>query len=514
MTSRIIQALRRIAVLPRAGAHVVLDSILDAFEPAQLAAANFDWSLWARPEQYISTQGPWLTRGACAGRGSGKTTSNVCHVLEEIDAGRARRVALVGQSEQSTIDILVTGATGILALCPPWLGAVWEPSSNVVRFANGAICTVYSAESPRTLRGPQFDLGLATEIAAWPAATAEEAMTNLMFSLRLGYARLLWDSTPKARSPLMRMMHELHARDPELHVLVTGRTDDNALHLAPGVVKELRRQHDGTRKGREELDGEFIGADEDGLFRQAWIDASRRPLPLTFTRRIIAIDPATTARARSDSTGIIELGQGADGQLHVLRDMSGKIRPETWPALVVDAYIAGACDLVVVETNMGGSTWRALLSPAAKERGLVLVELGPTEVPRRRDGIFNFRPIHSRGTKADRAQGAAAHVERGRVSFGPGLARLEESLSDFDGRANRPDDRVDAFTSGVYEIAGADLGTAGADPRVAFKGIMGVSARLQTSPTGRQTPLEIALGGSGVSTAVGRRLGGGSGWRI
>ncbi len=469
MTSPISLVIRRIV---DAGGLEELEAALVAMPVDELAALTFSWTHWARPNQRIPFDGTWKTWGAQCGRGFGKTMATVSHVVEEIEAGRAHRVALVGQSEQSTIDVLVTGETGILALSPPWLGADWESSSNVVRFANGAIATVFSAESPATLRGPQHDLAIATEIASWPKAHAEEALSNLILGLRLGRGRLVWDSTPRARSPLIAQMRGLHERDPGRHIIVTGSTEENVVNLAPGAVEEWRAQLGGTRKGREELDGEYIGADEDGMFRQAWIDRARRPLPSAFLRRIIAIDPATTARARSDSTGIIDLGRGADGQLHVLRDLSGKHRPEDWPALVVSAYVAGACDLVVCETNMGGTTWRALLTPAAAAEGLTLVELGPTETPRRQPRVFYFRPIHSRGTKADRATGAAAHVERGRVSFVPGLTILEQSLVDFDGRANRPDDRVDAFTSGVVELAGAELGAVtGHDPKSAFAGI-------------------------------------------
>ena len=118
-------------------AHVALERMFAGCVATELAALFYDWSFWARPAQRIPA-GTWRSRGAMCGRGAGKTRSCVSYVIDEIAAGRARRVALVGPTETATEEVLVHGETGLLALAPFWMGADYKNGS--VRFGNGAIC--------------------------------------------------------------------------------------------------------------------------------------------------------------------------------------------------------------------------------------------------------------------------------------------------------------------------------------------------------------------------------------
>lgn len=453
MTSPFLSLLDRLAGLPPRAAHVALDALCDEYSTVELAAAFYDWQhLFARENQRIP-QGDWRSWGYCTGRGHGKTRSVVSFALDEIAAGRARRVALVGQSEQKTIEILVTGETGILALCPPWLGASYESSSSRIVFDNGSIATLYTSAEPSGLRGPQHSLAIATEIAAWPVGTAEEAMSNLKLGLRLGYGKLLWDSTPKRRNPLIRERLALAEREPQRHVVIRGATVENAAFLSAGVVADWEREIGGTARGREELLGEFLDETENALFRQSHIDRARRPAPDKFRRRIISIDPAISDRRGSDSTGIVELGLGVDDQIFVLANRTGKHSAGVWPGLVINDYVRNGCDLIVVETNRGGSTFEELLRHAARERGRDLIVLGPTSTPSTHASAIYLRPIHARGQKSERAEGASALVEKGRVSFVVGeLGDIEDRLCLFDGAQGKPDDAVDAFVHGCVEL--------------------------------------------------------------
>lgn len=470
-------------------AHAVLDGLLDEMPAHEIAALTFDWQrTWARPSQVIPVGGDWRSWGACSGRGWGKTVTSVSFAIDEISEGRARRLALVAQSEAKCIEIFVTGETGFLAMTPPWLGVAWESSTNRLIFGNGATATVYTAQEPNGLRGPQHDLALATEIAAWPAATRIEAMANLRLGLRLGYGRLLWDSTPRRRNPLIRERLAMSAQDPARHLVVRGSTRENAIHLSPSAVAEWEAEWGGTARGAEELEGQFFDDAEDALFKQSWIEKSRRGWPERLVRRIISVDPAITANPKySDATGIVEMGTGIDGQVFALRNLTGVHRAETWPGMVIDAYVAGRCDVILVETNRGGSAWAALLRGAASARGLTLIELGPLEVPGSRPDVVYMRAIHSRGQKAVRASGAAALVERGRVSFVVGaLGDLEDRLCAFDGSDGAIDDCVDAFVAGCHELGG--LGTSTPDPRIGFVGIVEAaqSLRANVRPTDSQ----------------------------
>jgi len=476
-------------------AHAVLEDVLDQVPVHELAAMAFDWEgTWARPEQVIP-QGKWRSCGFLTGRGFGKTRSVVSFMIGEVAAGRAMRVALIGQSEAKSVEVLVEGETGILALCPPWLGAEWFSSSNRVIFGNGATASVYTPQEASGLRGPQHHLGVATEIASWPKATRAEAMSNLRLGLRLGYGKLLWESTPKRRNPLIREMLDRAKRDPTRHLLVTGRTDNNTINLAPGVVEEWKEMWGGTSLGAEELDGTFFDDAEDALFRQAWIDKARRSWPSLLVRRVITVDPAITSNPKySDATGIADMGLGVDRQVYVLGNMTGVHRAEVWPGTVVEAYVKGGCDLIVIETNRGGNAWAALIRGACHARGLTLEVIGAIEVPGHRAGVVYLREINSKTQKVVRAGAAAALVERGRVSFvGDQLGALEDRLCAFDGTEGAPDDEVDAFVLGCHELAGLAIDRL--DPRVAFAGIKEMSAALNAAPRGAAVNLAALLGG-------------------
>lgn len=433
----------------------MLDGILDQIPAHEIAAMTYDWETWARPAQLVP-KAPWRSYGFLTGRGWGKTAAAVSFAIKEAAAGRANRIALVGQSEQKTIEILVEGETGLLALTPPWLGARWESSSNRVVFGNGACAYVYTAAEPSGLRGPQHHLAIATELASWPTGTRAEAFSNLILGLRLGYGKLLWDTTPRRRNPLVRELLDRSKADPTRHVVVRGGTLENALNLSPDVVAEWYAQWGGTSRGAEELDGTYFDDAEGALFRQAWIDKARRGMPEKLKRRVICVDPAITDNPKySDATGIVDMGLGVDGQIYALANHTGVHRAEVWPGMVLDAYVRGACDVLCVETNRGGNAWAELLRVACKDRGLTLIQIGPTEKPGNRPGVVYYRPENSKGTKAARASGAAALVERGRVSFVAGqLGDLEDRLCSFDGTEKGPDDCVDAFVFGCKELAG------------------------------------------------------------
>jgi phage terminase large subunit-like protein len=438
----------------------VLAEAVAELTPVQLAHVRHNWALWARPNQVVP-QGPWKTFGCCTGIGWGKTRTLGEFVTQEVTEGRATSVGLCAQNEDKTFDVMVDGKSGLLALSPWWCKARFEGGKVV--WANGVEGSLYTPEAPGAMRGPEHDLIWLSEIVAWPRATMEEALSNILRRARIGYGKVVWDTTPTARHPLIRKLLARAAHNPTVHIVVRGEMFENVDNLTEGYVEDQYATYGGTRQGEEELRGIYRDDAEDAMFRQAWIDKSRRNLPDRLERRIISVDPAITAptaaqpNRRSDATGILDMGLGVDGQVYAIRNLTGVHRHEVWSAMVVDAYVAGGCDLVWLETNAGGTGNVALLRVAAKDRGLEVVELGKEETPGRRAGVVYVRPINTKGSKGSRAGGAAALTERGRVSFvngGQGLDTLEDRLCVFDGSERTPDNEVDAFVHGCHELAG------------------------------------------------------------
>src|SRR6185437_444861 len=216
---------------------------------ADRQAIRADWSFWARAEQRPPA-GDWRVWLLLAGRGFGKTRTGAELVRARVGAGRARRVALVAPTAADVRDVMVEGESGILAISPENERPVYEPSKRRLTWDNGAVATLFSADEPERLRGPQHDFAWCDELAAW---RHPEAWDMLMFGLRLGSdPRVVVTTTPRPTS----LLRELIA-DPT--VLVTrGSTFENRANLAPVFLGQIVRKYEGTRLGRQELEAELL----------------------------------------------------------------------------------------------------------------------------------------------------------------------------------------------------------------------------------------------------------------
>ena len=145
---------------------------------------------------------------------------------------------------------MVEGESGLLAIAPPWERPHYEPSKRRLTWRSGSIATLLSADDPDQVRGHQFDIAWADEIAAWPQP---EAWHNLMMALRLGQrSQCIATTTPRPKDWLKRLA------ETEGTVLTQGRSTENRLNLAPGFLAAMESTYGGTRLGRQELDGEFL----------------------------------------------------------------------------------------------------------------------------------------------------------------------------------------------------------------------------------------------------------------
>src|SRR5689334_654432 len=183
-----------------------------------------DWTRWAHPNQ-IPPPGDWRIWLLLAGRGFGKTRTGAEFVRFRVEAGLARRVALVAPTAADVRQVMVEGESGILAIGPVHRRPIYEPSLHRLTWPNGAIATTFSADEPNRLRGPQHDLAWCDELAAWRYPAAWDM---LMFGLRLGEdPRAVVTTTPRP----IQLIRDLLA-DPKV-VTTRGRTIENEENLAP-----------------------------------------------------------------------------------------------------------------------------------------------------------------------------------------------------------------------------------------------------------------------------------------
>lgn len=459
------------------------------------AAMMLDWEgFWARPKQ-LAPPGRWRTWGFLTGRMFGKTAAIGKFINAEVLAGRATMIGLAAQNLLRSKGMQVPA---LIETAPPWNRPEWIDSKELLVWPNGAKALTLTPEVPGAIRGDNFDLSWICELQSWPAATMEEAFTNFFLSTRVGLARIVWDCTPKKRHPLLLELLESGRVDPENHHVVRGTSYENSSNIAAGVLDDLKRRLGSSAKGREELGGEMLDDTEGATCEQAWIENNRRPAPLTFVRSVISIDPAVTAHAGSDESGIVAAGLGPDGNAYIREDLSGKHGPGAWSGLVLDAYDRLGCDLIIAETNKGGDLIAQTLRATAQARGLSLVVVDKNWIPQRIRGTVFVREIHSRGDKSMRAEPLSTAYELNRVShvIGADLVKLEAVLTTWVpqiGRKSRSPDRLDACVGAVVELLGISTKEPAANPKTAFTGILNVSQALQAkSPTPKASRPSLA----------------------
>lgn len=214
-------------------------------------------------------------------------------VLRWVDQGY-RRIHILAPTTADTRDTIVEGESGILNCAHPSKRPIYEPSKRRLTFPNGAIATLFSAEEPERLRGPQCDAAWLDEIAAWQYP--QEAWDQLHFGLRLGkHPQVVITTTPKP-IPLIKSLIERARKNPESVVLTTGSTYDNKANLAKTFFTQVA-QYEGTRLGRQELHAELIDPRESGIVRQPWFNLFPAKLPLPRFEHILqSYDTAFTEK--------------------------------------------------------------------------------------------------------------------------------------------------------------------------------------------------------------------------
>ncbi len=129
------------------------------------------------------------------------------------------------------------------------------------------------------------------ELAAW-GPDGEDVWDMMEFGLRIGARpRILWSSTPKPNSLIRRLTGAAPGR-----IIVRGRTKDNEANLAKTFLDKIR-VHEGTKLGKQELDGELLDPEEGGIIRRSWFRLwpNDKPLP-SFQWIIMSLDTAFTER--------------------------------------------------------------------------------------------------------------------------------------------------------------------------------------------------------------------------
>lgn len=400
-----------------------------------------EWRHLARENQ-LPPPGDWRTWLLLAGRGFGKTRTGAEWVHANVH--RYGRWHLVGPTASAVRDVMVEGESGVMATATADNRPKYEPSKLRLTWPNGAVASLFSADEPDRLRGPQCEAAWADEIATW---RYPDAWDMLQLGLRLGPdPRQIVTTTPRN----VKVIRDLIA-DPNTTV-VRGSTYENRANLADAFFSQIVSRYEGTRLGRQELYAELLTDTPGALWKASDIDHDHVPprrhfegaIQPDFRRVVVAVDPAVTSGESADETGIVVAGVASDGRGYVLADYSMRGTPDAWARAAVKAYHDHKADRIVAESNNGGE----------------MVSLTIRTV----DASVPVRLVQASRGKRTRAEPVAALYEQGKVTHLVPMPQLEDQMTGFTPDSSDSPDRMDALVWALTDLMlksawGSNLGS-------------------------------------------------------
>lgn len=390
------------------------------------------WLTQAREKQVAPAEEffIWLI---LAGRGWGKTRTGAQDIAIYALTHPNTICAVVAPTHGDLRRVCFGGPSGLMSIIPDECFSKemlkgYSQSHSEIRLWNGSKIMGYAAQEPERLRGPQFHRAWCDELAAW---RYPEAFDQLMFGLRLGdNPQCIITTTPKP----VKILKDLIDRDDT--IVTSGSTFENEANLAESALAMMKERYEGTTLGRQELYAEIIDSVDGALWNAQLIEEARLDEDEERELRniIVAIDPAVTANANSDETGIVVVGKDMNNEYYVLEDLSGKYSPDKWAKVAINAYYDWGADRIVAEVNNGGDLVERLLRTI------------DTNIP--------YRSVRATRGKILRAEPIAALYEQRRVHHLGYYPELESQMCSYTGEVNQASpDRLDALVWGLAELS-------------------------------------------------------------
>lgn len=429
----------------------------DTLTPVQLLALRYDHALWLRPEQHLHGR-DWRSITFNCGRGWGKSEAIACEINRRVQRGELLMLGLMGPNEDRVDDVMIKA---LIETSPPWCKAYRYRSG--VRWTNSnAAAIVYTAENPDSARGQNLNAAWLCEIVGWPPNTRRLAYENITVSTRkkchypggIREPQVFIDTTSRNKIDVIQILIGLNERFPEDYRWQGGETFDNPT-LPRKYLRDICTQLiPGSRRYAEEIEGKVFAESPGALWEQAWLDANRRAVPpAEATLTIVGFDPAKSIDPTADESGIVVGSRDRDGDVYLLRDHTGRHKPDVAGDIIVDECLAGAAG-AILELNTSGIYITEVLRSRAATKGLRVEVLDKKRpFPARRPGVIYVRELTARSDKATRAGGPASETRAGRVHVVGHLDALELEFTTFEPGGKSPN-RYDAAVYVITELRG------------------------------------------------------------
>ena len=385
-----------------------------------------DWIRKARNNQIVVDEDDYNIQLFLAGRGWGKTLTGAYDIVQYCLVNPNSICGVIAPTYGDLKRVCFAGESGLLGILDKGLlnDSGYNKSANEIEFYNGSKIIGFPAIEPDRLRGVQFHRVWCDELASW---RYRETFDNLMMALRLGESpKCIITTTPRPTE----LIKELAVRSDTK--IIKGSTFDNVANLAPSAIKMLKERYEGTRLGRQELYAEILEDIEGALFNSANIEQNRIEVTPEMQRIVIAVDPAVTANANSDETGIVVAGRGVDDRYYILGDYSGVFSPDVWIKRAIELYYKFDADRIVCEVNNGGDLIEKLL--------------------RVQDVNVPYTSVRATRGKMLRAEPISALYEQGKVHHVGYFKELEEQMCSYTPDTIKSPDRLDSLVWGITSL--------------------------------------------------------------
>jgi phage terminase large subunit-like protein len=393
------------------------------------------WLEEARTAQ-LPPRGNWRAWYIRGGRGSGKTRTGAETLRDWITQHPPSDWAIIAPTDGAARKVCMEGRrSGLIKAFGGWhspLISDYRRTDGTLTLWNGSRVLIDGADDGALrIQGENLSGAWCDEVGLW--RNWDLAWNESLWpAVRIEPGLIVATGTPKMGHGLIRQLIE-DENVPVTHM----RTIDNVDNLPADQVAEFYRRFEGTRRGRQELEGEFLEDVEGALWTPAQLDALRvREVP-ELERIVVGVDPSGSSAEGANAAGIVAVGIEKRGlhavqHMYVLEDRTLRTSPDGWAREAINVYDGLRADRIVAERNYGAE----------------MVELTIRTI---RPNVSMTTVWASRG-KAIRAEPVAALYEQGKVHHVGFFHELETEMTTWTPQSKDSPNRMDALVWALTDL--------------------------------------------------------------